>query len=97
MKEPFKTLYMILEANNFPNNKWKYDVKKRTESILIGEDNHHMTILKNTAGFHMTINGSHDGQKNVTLDKFFKTKWDVTPKIGDALEWFKGEKEKLGF
>ncbi|ABF90984.1 conserved hypothetical protein [Myxococcus xanthus DK 1622] len=89
MKEPFWTLYLTLTVHGHPPDIWYYNVKLRNEAIYIGTNEHHITVLANHGGWHVTINQSHDGQVAGGFDDLVNLRWDVTPEIGRALEWIR--------
>lgn len=88
MQEPFRTLYFTLVEQNFPVGVWRYGVKLTHEAIYIGRDAHHFTFLRNHGGWHVTINGQHEGQVEGSFDDLIRMRWDVSPEIGDAFKWF---------
>jgi|GEM_PF-6516103 len=64
----------------------------RNEAIYIGTNDHHITVLANHGGWHVTINGNHDGQVAGGFDDLVSLQWDVTPEIGGALEWLRNHR-----
>ena len=89
MNEPYRSLFAILTANGHPYGRWHYNVKLTHGAIYIGTNAHHFTVLSAHAGYHVTINGNHSGQIAANLYTLLRTRWDVTPAIGRALEWFR--------
>jgi len=88
MQEPFRTLYFTLVSQNFPYGVWRYGVKMTQDAIYIGRDAHHFTFLNRHSGWHVTINGQHEGQVAGSFDDLMRMRWDVTPEIRDAFDWF---------
>jgi hypothetical protein len=76
-------------AQGFPQDIWRYNVKQRHEAIYIGNDEHHITVLRNVSGWHVTVGGQHSGQVAGRFEDLVGLRWDVTPEIGRALDWFR--------
>ncbi|WP_437761104.1 hypothetical protein WMF27_06560 [Sorangium sp. So ce281] len=95
MEEPYRTLYFTLVANNFPMGRWRYNVRFDADRVLIGTDYQHITVLAGVAGWHVTIGGQHPGQVAGGFDALVSLRWDVTPEIGQALEWFNANRSYM--
>ena len=90
MEEPFRSLYWILITQGFHlDGHWHFGVNATEERIMIGTDDHHFTVLRGVNGYHATVGGHHDGQRACDYETFLNARWDVTPLIGAALDWFR--------
>jgi len=57
MREPYRTLYSYLVAqNNWQQGVWRYDVKWTGNALYIGTNDEHVTILQASTGFHHSFN-----------------------------------------
>ena len=84
---------MDCRKRNFPVGKSKYSVKITSgqDAIYIGNDDNHFTILKDTDGFHHTVNQAGEGQQAATTidDLITLCSQDCTPEMMKALTWMR--------
>ncbi len=61
MQEPYRTMWAWANATSFPTGRWLYDVKWTGSAFYVGDDDDHVTVLQDVAGFHHSYNSHRRG------------------------------------
>ncbi|WNG40170.1 hypothetical protein F0U61_45690 [Archangium violaceum] len=100
MQEPFRKIYLTLQAHNHPTGEWRYNVKIAAsgDAIYIGDNSNHCTVLSYDSGFHHTeggssLNGQHRSyttiERMLERAEYYGNAPFYTDKIRNALRWLR--------